>query len=32
MAMELAKVPITSNAASRVREEATRRFWGEPAS
>ena len=32
MALELAKVPITSNASSRVREEATRRFWGEPAS
>jgi len=32
MALELAKVPITSNAASRVREETTRRFWGEPAS
>jgi N-acetylglucosamine kinase-like BadF-type ATPase len=31
MALELAKVPITSNAASRVREEATRRFWGAPA-
>jgi N-acetylglucosamine kinase-like BadF-type ATPase len=28
MAMELAKVPITSNASARLREEVTERFWG----
>lgn len=31
MAMELAKVPITSNASARLREEVTTHFWGQPA-
>ena len=30
MAMELAQVPITSNASSRLREEVTTHFWGQP--
>ena len=29
MAMELAKMPITVNAAARLRSEVTQRFWGE---
>ena len=29
MAMELAKMPITVNAAARLRSEITQRFWGE---
>ena len=29
MAMELAKMPITVNAAARLRSEITKRFWGE---
>ncbi len=29
MAMELAKMPITVNAAGRLRSEITQRFWGE---
>ena len=29
MAMELAKMPVTVNAAARLRGEATERFWGE---
>ena len=29
MAMELAKIPITVNAAARLRSEATERFWGQ---
>jgi N-acetylglucosamine kinase-like BadF-type ATPase len=29
MAMELARMPITANASSRLREEATRHFWGQ---
>jgi N-acetylglucosamine kinase-like BadF-type ATPase len=29
MAMELAKMPITVNAAARLRSEVTMRFWGE---
>ena len=28
MALELAQEPITSNASSRVRDEATAYFWG----
>jgi N-acetylglucosamine kinase-like BadF-type ATPase len=31
MAMELARIPITSNASSRLRDEVTARFWAEPA-
>jgi N-acetylglucosamine kinase-like BadF-type ATPase len=30
MAMELARIPITSNAAARLRDETTTRFWGQP--
>jgi N-acetylglucosamine kinase-like BadF-type ATPase len=30
MAMELARIPITSNASSRLRDEVTTRFWGQP--
>jgi N-acetylglucosamine kinase-like BadF-type ATPase len=30
MALELARVPITSNASARLRDEATTRFWGQP--
>jgi N-acetylglucosamine kinase-like BadF-type ATPase len=30
MALELARVPITSNASARLRDEATTRFWGRP--
>jgi N-acetylglucosamine kinase-like BadF-type ATPase len=30
MAMELARIPITSNASSRLRDEATTHFWGQP--
>jgi N-acetylglucosamine kinase-like BadF-type ATPase len=31
MALELARIPITTNASSRLRDEATVRFWGQPA-
>ena len=31
MAMELATMPVTVNAAARLRGEATARFWGEGA-
>jgi len=30
MAMELAQIPITSNASSRLRDEVTPHFWGRP--
>jgi len=30
MAMELAQIPITSNASSRLRDEVTSHFWGQP--
>jgi N-acetylglucosamine kinase-like BadF-type ATPase len=30
MAMELARIPITSNASARLRDEATTHFWGQP--
>jgi hypothetical protein len=31
MALELARIPITTNASSRLRDETTLRFWGQPA-
>jgi N-acetylglucosamine kinase-like BadF-type ATPase len=31
MAMELDRIPITSNASARLRDEATSHFWGRPA-
>jgi N-acetylglucosamine kinase-like BadF-type ATPase len=31
MAMELAQIPITSNASARLRGEVTEHFWGQPA-
>jgi N-acetylglucosamine kinase-like BadF-type ATPase len=30
MAMELARIPITSNASARLRDEVTTHFWGQP--